>query len=65
MITDDTICLAHDKDGKPNGCEKAEQCQRHLALRAAGPFPSGDVLARACTKPGHPAFVGNDSAKQN
>jgi len=61
----ETNCLAHGEDGKPNGCDMADQCQRHLALRAVGPFPGGNVEERACTKSGYPAFVRDVSAKQN
>jgi len=26
-------CLAHDEDGRPNGCARSDACARHVALR--------------------------------
>jgi hypothetical protein len=27
-------CLAHGHDGRPNGCARADDCLRHLAIRS-------------------------------
>lgn len=44
-----TRCLAHDEDGKPNGCARADSCHRHLALRGPAIVGTGFLLERACT----------------
>lgn len=59
MITEPlmTLCLGHSAKDQPNGCEKAGQCQRHLALRARD-FPHGaPIIGCACVKQGHPLFI--------
>ena len=55
-----TVCLGHDAHGKPNGCEQANKCQRHLALRARDYPNEATVLGNACVKAGYVLFVGLD-----
>lgn len=43
-----TRCLAHDENGKPNGCVLADSCHRHLGIRATATGSTGTVLKRAC-----------------
>jgi hypothetical protein len=42
-------CLAHGLDGRPNGCDLADDCLRHLAI--SSPIVDGQTMTvarRAC-----------------
>jgi len=45
-----TLCLGHDiESDTPNGCPHADQCERHVALRARN-FPNEATITGAmCT----------------
>lgn len=48
-------CLAHDLAGKPNGCERADHCARHLAIRTDNmPAP---ITYRACSARGDEGYL--------
>ncbi len=52
-------CLAHDEDGRPNGCARSDACARHVALR----HPHGETghvhyTNRACRVGGFDKFIG-------
>lgn len=52
------LCLGHDiSTDKPNGCPKANECQRHVALRARD-FPNEATITGAvCATADFPMFV--------
>lgn len=57
MTADLTLCLGHSTKDQPNGCPKAGECQRHVALRARD-FPhEATIIGCACVKSGFPLFV--------
>lgn len=55
-----TYCLAHDAEGKPNGCCLANECPAHLALWFVHPSPDAETVGRICGE--YPAVVPAESA---
>ena len=43
-----TRCLAHGHDGRPNGCDLADDCLRHLAIRRTIIGAQPNIAGRAC-----------------
>lgn len=41
-------CLAHDVKGRPNGCDRADDCLRHIAIRYTTIDAQPNIARRAC-----------------
>lgn len=60
-----TLCLGHSTNDQPNGCPKANECLRHVALRASN-FPhESTIIGCACVQAGFPLFVPTEAATAN
>ena len=56
-------CLGHGPDGKPNGCDRAEQCARHLAIRTDRlPVPT---VYRGCSAEGSDGYIDATAIKDD
>lgn len=55
-IADDILCLAHTYN-KTGWCDRAETCERHVAIRRNGIGDGFGLLFRVCQPESHDQFI--------